>query len=782
MKLKKKVDGGEQGPGKQVPKPNQPTQADSLALYNNSKLVEAFYRNHGYTTDTKDKDVSNYNSTNDYVASRFHGKAYTSKGVVPIAKEDYRKDIDQNRYYQRELQVGQINMDAPMTLFDRRIKPQFSTTYANKNESDPIAGDVADVYTYDPIAVKPWNMLTDSERLERIQKYGAPHDYTPPTTHPSVSAPPLPPPPQRSQVQGPQQLTPAVPQIGAPTGGLGPLAGGPTNFSFTGRDDNGQQTTRYFPDLSSWQAATEAMGYRNRETTNNNQEAHATGYQFKRGGMKKADIGGPAMHDVQALMAQDPRVLAMMQQDDKQAKGWTNAPQQTGNGLQINWDHAFATQVAQSLVGGAVSRFSPNSQQNTIQQFNKQQFSPVNYLPYTPNVSQQAQYGTMEDGGQIDPPTKKPKYNIPNAFMFDMGNPNYTPTPQDSVLYKQTFDAAQQAPNNFNYQQMNQAAMNNYLVHNELGYTQNRANYLRDANKAAAVWDAQHPFKKGGAIGMDMGGGIEGGDPFTAANIYNSHASGIKDADLVDRLNAALTGGKYTGSPQDLSQDALGLVNSANIYRQTHQGTAPQQAIQGWFNSPVGNNPQDVLRQRLNKIGYGADAMYNSTPNTSVKMEQGGTFDMGESMRKWIMDDEEQTPQPEQQEEQPQQQQGPSEQDYDAMQFANFVQMFGLDQADGEQEPGDQEQPMFKKGGGIHIQKSHEGRFTAYKKRTGKTTEEALHSKDPHVRKMANFAKNASKWHHKEGGLVNFKEGGEYNMSKQDIDYYRSMGYEIDEI
>ena len=48
----------------------------------------------------------------------------------------------------------------------------------------------------------------------------------------------------------------------------------------------------------------------------------------------------------------------------------------------------------------------------------------------------------------------------------------------------------------------------------------------------------------------------------------------------------------------------------------------------------------------------------------------------------------------------------------------------------------------------IHIKKSHEGRFTAYKKRTGKTTEEALHSSDPRVRKMAQFAKNARKWHH----------------------------------
>jgi hypothetical protein len=57
-------------------------------------------------------------------------------------------------------------------------------------------------------------------------------------------------------------------------------------------------------------------------------------------------------------------------------------------------------------------------------------------------------------------------------------------------------------------------------------------------------------------------------------------------------------------------------------------------------------------------------------------------------------------------------------------------------------------------GGTIHIKPENRGKFTAYKERTGKTTEEALHSPDPHVRQMANFARNAAKWHHADGGLV----------------------------
>jgi hypothetical protein len=63
------------------------------------------------------------------------------------------------------------------------------------------------------------------------------------------------------------------------------------------------------------------------------------------------------------------------------------------------------------------------------------------------------------------------------------------------------------------------------------------------------------------------------------------------------------------------------------------------------------------------------------------------------------------------------------------------------------------------KKGGIHIKEENKGKFTEYKKRTGKTTEEALHSDDPRIRKMANFAKNAKKWKHQYGGTTNILRG-----------------------
>lgn len=54
----------------------------------------------------------------------------------------------------------------------------------------------------------------------------------------------------------------------------------------------------------------------------------------------------------------------------------------------------------------------------------------------------------------------------------------------------------------------------------------------------------------------------------------------------------------------------------------------------------------------------------------------------------------------------------------------------------------------YKYGGTIHIKKKNRGKFTATKKRTGKTTEELTHSKNPLTRKRAIFAQNARKWNH----------------------------------
>lgn len=56
---------------------------------------------------------------------------------------------------------------------------------------------------------------------------------------------------------------------------------------------------------------------------------------------------------------------------------------------------------------------------------------------------------------------------------------------------------------------------------------------------------------------------------------------------------------------------------------------------------------------------------------------------------------------------------------------------------------------LVNKYGGIHIKKKNRGKFNALKKRTGKTTEELTHSKNPLTRRRAIFAQNSRRWKHK---------------------------------
>lgn len=79
------------------------------------------------------------------------------------------------------------------------------------------------------------------------------------------------------------------------------------------------------------------------------------------------------------------------------------------------------------------------------------------------------------------------------------------------------------------------------------------------------------------------------------------------------------------------------------------------------------------------------------------------------------------------------------------------------------------------KKGGIYIKPENKGKFTATKKKTGKSTEELTHSKNPITKKRAVFAQNAKKWKHEKGGNIEsifdlikqYKNGG--SLSKEYI-------------
>lgn len=85
---------------------------------------------------------------------------------------------------------------------------------------------------------------------------------------------------------------------------------------------------------------------------------------------------------------------------------------------------------------------------------------------------------------------------------------------------------------------------------------------------------------------------------------------------------------------------------------------------------------------------------------------------------------------------------------------------------------------LFAEGGGIHIKPENRGKFTETKRRTGKTTEELTHSKNPLTRKRAIFALNSRHWNkHSNGGYL---EGREYDLDELEIKRLIDAGYEIE--
>ena len=160
-----------------------PTRADSLAIYNQNNKVLNYYRNNPeykkiYETEGNIiNDIGNKNRiAREKVAEKLkeHELTVLPKAAAVMPMKDYYNKLDDNRYFQRETSVNTLNTDAPFQLFDERINPTKFYTFhnvANSNKSN-VRGDIVELFGYDPILVKPVDLLTPAERQERIRKYG----------------------------------------------------------------------------------------------------------------------------------------------------------------------------------------------------------------------------------------------------------------------------------------------------------------------------------------------------------------------------------------------------------------------------------------------------------------------------------------------------------------------------------------------------------------------------------------------------------------------------------
>lgn len=189
-----------------------PTFADSLALYKNALKISGHYHNlrkKGFYDEVDlsrlfkvnpEGDVMNFSpmdaayadalkkETIKYYQSLLKkGLNYQSdfedyKRTYPKATEkDYINDIKKSlaqtrsstkdKIYYKDLYPSQIDPKAPAGLIDVRIAPQYSIVYRDPL-NPPAGGTITGTYQYDPLAIKPASLLSDTEIIRRFKKFG----------------------------------------------------------------------------------------------------------------------------------------------------------------------------------------------------------------------------------------------------------------------------------------------------------------------------------------------------------------------------------------------------------------------------------------------------------------------------------------------------------------------------------------------------------------------------------------------------------------------------------
>jgi len=130
------------------------------------------------------------------------------KGEYPTIDEYYSiydNTTKGNVTRAREITTGVMNPNLPLGYYDINIDPQGVAKLSAQS-------DYVELPYYDPIAVKPYDLLTEEEKLERREKYGTEpweKEYKPkPETYPKANKTLTDKTPQRPRVVIPERLEP----------------------------------------------------------------------------------------------------------------------------------------------------------------------------------------------------------------------------------------------------------------------------------------------------------------------------------------------------------------------------------------------------------------------------------------------------------------------------------------------------------------------------------------------------------------------------------------------
>lgn len=169
---------------------NCPTENDSLVVYNNALKVYEFYeKNPDYIKlksirlKTRQEVLNCFyqleNAVDSFIVLRQLRDRVINGENLPnvllprdgknIPMSEYYIYIDDYRFYQRELENGILNVNSPFPIYDIRIAPLIINSYENRFSYDEYNGDFVNVALYIPVTVKPYKLLTDSEKIIRTE-------------------------------------------------------------------------------------------------------------------------------------------------------------------------------------------------------------------------------------------------------------------------------------------------------------------------------------------------------------------------------------------------------------------------------------------------------------------------------------------------------------------------------------------------------------------------------------------------------------------------------------
>jgi len=170
---------------------NTPTKADSLFLLNNNKAIESLKKSK-WEKGPNQIDAEKFKDWLKYYNEEKRDKPRSIQAEMDYSEKEMRKKGENMNFYHKKSgkmsdyysdkgvfkgatdwkEQGGEDKDFAMQYIHPNIKPNFAGEMYETERDDKRQLGAVYSYAYDDLAITPWSMLNESERKERVKKYG----------------------------------------------------------------------------------------------------------------------------------------------------------------------------------------------------------------------------------------------------------------------------------------------------------------------------------------------------------------------------------------------------------------------------------------------------------------------------------------------------------------------------------------------------------------------------------------------------------------------------------